>query len=209
MRVRLLTALAVAALAVPALSACTTKVGAAAIVDGQRISESEVAHYLTPAAEQVPTQNAAGSATTISPRAYVLDTLINTNLAAKILGNTPAGMPSNNQIVAAKQQSVAGSTVAAFVATFVRHGYTAGFADVLLRERALVVILQSRAQGGVDVTGIIKKLRFPVAVSARYGSWNAAGLALDTTPTAGVPGFVTLDPATSTPSPVPTATPTG
>lgn len=193
MRVRLLTAVAVAALAVTALSACTTKVGAAAIVDGNRISESEVTHYLTSRAEQVPTQNAAGGATTVSPRAYVLDTLINTELATRILAKTPAGIPPNNQILAAEQQSVTGSTVAAFVATFVRHGFTAGFGELLLRERALVVILQNRAQGGVNVTAIIKNLRFPVTVSPRYGSWNPTGLALDTAPTAGVPSFVTLD----------------
>ena len=46
-RARKLTALAAAVLAVAGLSACRSNVGAAAVVDGHRISESDVHTYLT------------------------------------------------------------------------------------------------------------------------------------------------------------------
>lgn len=194
MRVRKLTAVAVAgaALALSALTGCDTKVGQAAIVDGHRITESQVAKYLTATAAAVPVQSQAGATTTIAPRAYVLNTLIDQRLYDRLLTSTKAGRPSEGDIAKATEQALAGVSVQQATEQSKILGYTAAFDRLWVRVQILGQVLQKDVAQGEDVRALLAKLHFAVTVNPRYGSWDAKILALSDGGAAGVPDFLRL-----------------
>lgn len=199
MRLRTLSAVAVAALAMTGLTACHTNVGAAAVFNGQRISEATVAKYLTSAAQPVPEQDSNGNTTgTIAPRTYVLGTLLNERLYSEVLAATPTGAPSAGAISSAQQQLLQGTSPDAVTQQYVQHGYQADFATLYLHEQALEQILSTDVQGGLNVKAILDKLRVSVSVNPRYGAWDPTTYSLSTSPNAGLPSFLTLTPGGST-----------
>ena len=198
MRLRLLCAVTAAALAVAGLTACDTKVGVAAVVGGHRISDADVQKYLTTQAApfQVPSQS--GTQVTIVPRSFVLQTLIEERLFTAALVATQGGPPSSKDLDTAKQAVTQGQTAAQVRQGFTKFGFTGAFADVVVHRSELEEILAARVGATSDFTPLIAevaKLNIPVSVSARYGSWDAQSLGMQTGPTAGVPGFVTLHPS--------------
>lgn len=204
----MMTAVAAAALAVVGVSACSTKVGAAAFVDGQRISETEVAHYFTATAEPAQTQDSSGNVVSTAPRAFVLSAIINIKIYDEVLATPPARKPTAGQISAAEAQSLGTTTLAAAEASYVQHGYEAKVVPLLLQEQALQTIIQNQVSAGVDVQAIVKKLPFKVTVNPRYGTWDKANLELNTSATAGLPSFLTITKGTAT-TPAATPSPAG
>lgn len=203
-------ALAATALAVGELTACDTKVGQAAVVDGHRISESDVAKYFTSQAEDFPDQDAAGNSTLIVPRVYVLNTLIHERLYAALLAKTPGGSPKPAALTKARAAVLAQSSEADVETQYKQHGYKAALVPVLIRVQTLLQILSDDAQQGVDVQGIVKKIQFPLSINPRYGTWDVKALRLSTAANAGVPGFVRLPAPASASTPAPSApSPTG
>jgi hypothetical protein len=193
----MLTVAAVAALAVAGLSACRTNVGAAATIDGHRISESDVAKYLTSKAEGVPQQDANGANTTIPARSWVLRTLLNERLYGKLLAASPNGTPAAGAIADAKEQLLQGSSEEAVAKQYAEHGYQRAFGAVYLREAALEQILRTEIQNGLDVTKILDKLKLSIHVNPRYGQWNSKTYELSTAPGAGLPDFLKLTSSTA------------
>ena len=193
MRFRKLSATAAAAvLAVAGLTACQSKGGVAAIIDGHRITDSDVAGYMTRKAEPFPAQDANGGTISIAPRVFVLETLLDERVYTKILQKTPDGLPDEAQLNAAKEQ-LYGTTADADVAKqYVQHGYTSALSKHALRVQVLLEVIKSEAQQGLDIQSVLAKATPDVTVSGRYGKWDAKNLQLSTDPSAGLPDFVSF-----------------
>jgi hypothetical protein len=192
LRAPLAAVLASVAVAASATACDTSNVGLAAKVDGTRITESQLSHYVTPAAQGVALQQ---SAPKTPPKSFVLFILVFDRLYADLLRSTKGGMPAPGVVSGAVSTFVGNRTPQQAVAGLGVHGYTAELDQAVLRFRALSTLLGERQQKGVDVSAALKKLSFPVTINPRYGTWNAKQFAIETGSSAGVPGFLQLQPA--------------
>jgi hypothetical protein len=176
-KVRTLGAVLAAVLAVAGLAGCQTNVGTAAVVDGHRITDSDVSQYLTPKAQPV-----SGQSGSISPRTFVLSELINERLGFKLLQAIPSvSSVTSEQLDAKLQQDLAGKSVKSAAESLGLHGYTNDFYQIVLRVRELASVVSSQQQKGVDLQKVFNELHFPVTVSPRYGTWNSKNFTLDGT----------------------------
>lgn len=189
----MLAAAALAVLASAGLSACRTNVGVAATADGHRITESQVNAYLTRDAQPVQVPDASGASVQVSPRTYVLQTIITERLYAKILEMlTQQNKIDEQQITAAISQILKGDSAHHFVETHGLRGFTAKFAELALRGSVLVDDIRTVANNGVDLQPVLAKLKYPVSVNPRYGAWDPKNYAMSTDPTAGLPKVLRL-----------------
>lgn len=204
MRLRTLSAAAVALLAVASLSGCRTNVGIAATVDGHRITESDVNNYVTAKSKPVAVQASSGGRLDIAPRAYVLETLIDLRLLPKLLRLLPGGAPTEGQLAQTTTRALNGSTpqkVAERAGGL--HGFTKDFDEKWVRRQILGSSIAAAQQKGVDLRPIVAKLHFPVSVNPRYGDWNKTTFNLASDPGAGLPGFLDLQPTPAVAASVP------
>ena len=204
MRVRSLTAAAAATLALTALAGCRSNVGNAATVNGERISDTTVSQYVTRRAKSVTLSSSSGSGVEVSPKAFVLQTLVYTRLLKALVEVGPNGGPTKGQLAAIAAQTRGGKSAEAFATSQGITGYTSAFDRQLVQRQTYAAVLQSYQQQGVDLPTLLKKARIKVSVSPRYGKWDDKALSLDGSSGAGVPAFVKLQP---TPSGVASATP--
>jgi hypothetical protein len=194
-RVRTLGAAAAALLALTGLAGCRTNVGQAAVIDGHKVSESDVSHYLTPDARPVTEQQQDGTSTQVSARSFVVSQLINERLAFRILQAIPAvSSVTPAQIDAQLQTDLAGKTPREVAETLGLHGYTDAFYRIVLRVQEISGVL--RQQSSADVQKALNSVKFPVSVSPRYGRWSTADLRLTTG--AAVPGYLDVLPGAAT-----------
>jgi hypothetical protein len=187
-----------AVLATATLAGCRTNVGVAARVNGQRITETQVEDYLTPKAAPVSSQTQSGTALKIAPRTIVLTVLVKERLYRALLAKTPSGSPSEGQLMTLVSRSRQGKSYQQAASALGVKGYTTAFAKHLLTYAELGNLLNAAVQSGVDVNKIASKLKFPVSVSARYGTWDKKTFSVVPDSSAGVPTFVTLQPTAST-----------
>jgi hypothetical protein len=206
MRLRTVSAVLAAALAIGGLSACQTKVGQAAIVGSDRISETDLGKYVTregPSA-QARSAAAAQNQTLGTPKVEALTTIIQTAVFAHALAST-GGMPSAARLAqlhdeAAQRLLGASTTGDAFDAGLIRqarsYGFTETFGRLAIRSAELEDALIDRVKASQlsDLLAVIKKYPVHVSVSPRYGSWEPAKLALSDSVGAGLPSFVTFGP---------------
>jgi hypothetical protein len=185
--VRTVGAAAAAVLALAGLSGCKTNVGMAAVIDGHRVTESDVSKYLTGDAQPVTQQDSNGVTTQVSPRSFVVNTLINERLGFKLLRVIPSISDTTEaQLDAQLQADLEGKTPAEIAEQIGLHGYTEDFAKLYLRVRELIILVQQQPQGVVqDAFG---KVKFPVSVSPRYGKWDTDNLVF--VPGARIPGYL-------------------
>jgi hypothetical protein len=94
-RFRKVCACAAALLAASGLAACRTKAGAAAVVDGHRISQADVNRYVD-VAFTAPSPS-PGAQQTQAPRVIVLNTLIEVQVMRKLLASL-GGVPTDTQL---------------------------------------------------------------------------------------------------------------
>lgn len=186
MRLRILAAALATILAAVGLTACQTAAGAAVTIDGQRYTENDVQGYLTPAAQPVPL-----SQTQLSPKAFVVDQLIVDRLLVKVVGLVPNG-PSPSAIDAELTKEGRGQSNTSRAEALGLKGYTDSFYKIVLRVQLLQNALQQMQQAGVNLSALVKGLSFPVALSARYGTWDPKSFAFDGTPA--VPSYLKLQP---------------
>jgi hypothetical protein len=184
---KLAAAVATAVLVVAGLSACDSNAGTAAVVDGHRITNSDVSKYVQPNAQPFDTQSGK-----VVPRGLVLNTLIAQRLYEKALREN-GGMPSAAQLNEARRKVLQGGAESDLTKQIVASGFTASFEPVYIRTQALEQVLEDRAQQGADVKKITKSLGAHVKVSPEYGTWGENGLTDD--PTQGQPPFVTFNSA--------------
>lgn len=193
-------------LALAGLSACRTKAGAAAFVDGHRISQGDVNKYLLPGFTQP--SPAAGQPPAEAPRVLALDTMIETRLLTALLGRSLGGVPADNVLAGLHDEALAvqlqvqaqGSEAdqqlrGALVKTGVKEGFTAVFLRSIELKQA--VIDKINAQGPSDIAAAIKKLDIRVSVNERYGKWSADTAALTTF----TPDYLKLGADTPAPAP--------
>ena len=191
MKFRLLGAVVAAALAATALSACDSKVGTAAYVGGDRITESTVSGYLTPQA--VPFTTSTGA--TIVPRSAVLQTLIQAKLFDRALQDH-GGPATPSELAEGRAAILQGSTEQEQTAQLVKDGFKSDFVPVYLDSFSREYVLAKRlnASSSAEILAAVQKLGVPVTVNGRYGAWDAKTLSLGEPPT---PSFLTLPSATA------------
>jgi hypothetical protein len=201
-RVRTLSAVVVAVLAVAGLAGCRTNVGTAATVGGHRITESDVNGYITPtgvsssAAAQARSQRQAVP----SPRSLVLQFLIQQQLFEQTLKHLgiaySEGSLAGSHDKAAQlllQTSLGGAALdAAIEKQLPSSGVQKSFRAVFLRVEELEYLLIQRRQLSQlsELVALVKAAKVSVSVSARYGTWQPNKLILDGTPA--VPSYLTV-----------------
>jgi hypothetical protein len=188
------TAAAVAALVASAgLAGCRTNVGTAAVVNGHRITETDVNDYLTPDAQPVREQTSTGSIISVAPRSFVLSQLVEEQLWFAIITNLPAYRHFTTAQLDARLAADYGNKTPKSVAEgYGLRGYSTAFYQIVLRVLELGKLLQAEVQSGRDLTKIVRTLHFPVSVNPRYGTWDQAGLRFDATPA--LPSYLSLAP---------------
>ncbi|SOD75193.1 hypothetical protein SAMN05892883_4400 [Jatrophihabitans sp. GAS493] len=162
-------------LALSALTACQTKAGAAATVSGDRIESADVNQYTGSAS---PAPAAAGSAAPPSftdRRVLVLNTLVGQRLYDAAL-QANGGPATTAELAAAKEQALGGESEADVTAKVVAAGYDASFEPVYLSTLSTEVAFVTRQKitTQAELDAALNKLKIPVAVSGRYGSWSEA-----------------------------------
>jgi SurA N-terminal domain len=183
-------------------TACQSKAGAAAVVDGQRISDSEVAQYVQPGAQ--PVQQSDGS--TVIPKHAVIDSLIQTQLYEKALAAN-GGPATQAELDQATQAVLAGHSKSDLETQVLKPaGLKSNFTDVFLNGHALTQVLVHRLgiTQNVQLLAVLSKLHTNIQVSPRYGAWDAPNFSFSTAANAGLPSFVTLGALTPTATPSPT-----
>lgn len=192
MRVRTLGAAIAAVLALTGLAGCKTNIGTAAVIDGHKISESDVSHYVTPKAQTVIQQDPQTTATTrVSPRSFVLNTLIDERLGFKLLAAIPAvSTVTEAQLDAQLQSDLAGQSPTEAAEKGGLHGFTDAFYMIYLRVKELIFVVQQQPQAAVQRA--FSELKFPVSVSPRYGRWDASQFLF--TPGVKLPSYLDIQP---------------
>jgi hypothetical protein len=176
---RVISAVALAAVAAGGLSACQSQVGTAAFVGDSRISETDVTHYVGPTATSFSVSESDGTSETINPKSYalgflVIDQLLQRGLAAN------GGAATNAELSALQADVLQGSTSAQAAAGFTAKGFTSAFEPLYAGVNAR---FDRRGTGhtATDQTVIVAaldKLKLRVRVNGRYGTWDGSQLNL-------------------------------
>lgn len=198
MRLRLLAATAVAAVAAATLTACDSNAGAAAVVDGHRISDTEVNDYVRPGG----TASASAQGQRLLPKTTALSYLVQAEVFRKVLAEN-GGVPSDAELSAVRgkaaetllQVPLKGAELDKYVSdSVVKSGFQEGFADLLFEtiELEQTLIDRTQAQNIGDLAKATDKADVSVSVSQRYGSWDPQRLEI-TDPTGQTPDFLKLE----------------
>ena len=195
MRLRPLLAAGLALTCLSGLAACRTNVGAAAVVDGHRISESDVTKYLTPNAQTIPLVDSNGTPTgqTVAARTWVLRSLVRQRLLTDILSRAKSGAPNEAAITTAVNGLADAATLQRFAKEYVTRGYRPAFSALVLREDALEQIASTQLQADPSLEPIVTQLSAKVSVNPRFGTWDAKSSDITGT-TLAVPSYLTLKP---------------
>ena len=184
-------ALVAAALAVTGLSACQSRVGAAAYVGSTRISESTIGKYVTRSAADTVDQN---SGQPVNPKSQVLNLVIYDDLFDRVFASR-GGQPSAAVLAAARTQAltqIGAPSLAALETGLESGGYSKAFATVYLDEQAKYALLTTALKDtdGSILAKTVQDLHVKVSVSPRYGDWDEAHLSVSAGPS--TPSFLTL-----------------
>lgn len=214
---RTLTAAALAAAAAASLTACDTNVGLAAAVDGARLTDSALSGFVQKGAGPYTDQSTGA---TVDPKSFALEAWIDDQLFRRAV-DSKGGAPSAQQYTAAESAVLANSSMDSVRSLYGKDGYTPALADMIIHSNAALVLLVERLAPGVSASQAVSALQSgqagtvlfkavaatkpTVRVSARYGTWDAAKLAMSSGPGAGLPSFVQYHAASSSgtvPAPV-------
>lgn len=203
MRFRTLTAVLAAVVATAGLAGCRTNVGTAATIDGFRITDSDVNHYLTPAGpDSSVAANAGKTGQVVSPRSQVLQFLIQQQVFTQTLKSF-GQVPTDAKLAALHdeaagvlmQTELKGAALDQAIRTGLpKSGITPDFVNAYLRTQELeFAIIKSRQLTQLpELLTLIKKAHVQVSVSPRYGKWSPSTLGLDGK--AAVPSYLTVQP---------------
>jgi hypothetical protein len=190
-------ALLAALLMTVGLSACKTHVGAAAYVGSYRITEKQVNSYVTAQAKPYSqSDTTTGATSTVYPKSYVLNSLIETRLVQQVLA-LHGGTPTTAETTTAHQAVLkgAGFSDASLRAAISKRGFAGSFEQAYLRFYEVVHVLAARTSTGGTISAAIAKqitsAAARVRISPQYGTWNAKTLQI----TGGqvTPSFLRLD----------------
>ncbi len=172
----MLGAVAAVLCAVVGLSACNSKIGAAAVVGGHTITETTVSHLVNVNSKPF---TPSGGSTEIVPKAYVLQTLIQNQIFTAELDK--AGIhPTAAQLQTALDTVLNGGTVADLTKQLTGYGFTDSFGAIYSKSQAMLQILSDKATSdaafNTQATDFFKN--YPVNVNPRYGTWVATSLSI-------------------------------
>lgn len=204
---RILSACILAVLAVTGLAACQTKLGQAASVDSQQLSDSALSEYIQPGATPY---NDPNSGSQVVPKLFVIENWVRNGLVTAAI-NAKGGAAKPDEINAARAALLGTSSLDQAEKAYNKLGYTNKFGDLIVDQSALLVVLIQRiapgistsqaisvlqnGQAGSELIKAINAAKAKVDVSRRYGSWDAKSLSVSGS---GAPDFVNF--GTSAPS---------
>jgi hypothetical protein len=180
--------LPIAAVAAFGLSACDTKVGTAAVVNGSKISEVRLNDYLTPSAKPI----SASDGSSVPARQFVLSSLIRDKVFVRLLDVT-GGQPKPADLTKAETTVLQGTTTQELNRNIVGTGLDASFTPSYLHQLELLSVLSGRITSDAQLNAAMAKAKLDVSVSPRYGTWNPTALTLAQLSKKQVAGIVTLD----------------
>jgi len=196
---RHLAACAVAVLTLIGLSGCRTKVGSAAFVGGDRITDGDVGKYLT--VKSTPYSNQRGNE--VRPRSLVLGVLIQEQLFEKALAANGVAA-TDAELDKVKDDVLRGVSEEQLTSEITKSNFTGSFEPLYLRSQELFVLFGQRAgaRSAEDVVAALNKVGIRVQVSPRYGTWNGSHLSLENGLDPGLSSVLTLE-STAAPTPAP------
>lgn len=199
---RTLTAAALAVVAATGLSACQSKVGLAASVGAQRLTDADLSGYVQPGTVPYTDQN---TNSTVVPKVYALQNWIQGKLFASAVAHK-GGAATSGELGRARTAELGNQTIGQAEAFYDRLGYTKKFADLIVDQTAVLVVLVERiapgitpeqaisalqsGQAGAELVKAITAAKTKVVVSSRYGSWDAKRVSLASTAGVGAPSFI-------------------
>ncbi len=197
---RSLIAAGLAVAVVTGLTACQNKVGLAAQVDNQRLTDSQLADYVRAGSGPYTDQN---SGTTVFPKAVALETWIDAALFTAAVERSGA-TPTDAELAAATSALLSDTTRANVRKVYTQLGYTPKMGDLIIDANATLIVLLQRhgatlqqaadavksGSANAQIVSAIRGAKPNVAVSSRYGTWDAANLRLSADPDSGLPSFV-------------------
>lgn len=196
-RLRALALLPVLAIAAVTLSACDSKAGYAAEVDGSKISESRINSYLTPNAQPVT----ATDGTSTPARQFVMTIVTRNYVFQRLLEVSAGGAPTAKQLADAKAAALTISEPE-LEANITKSGFTAKFTNQYVQQLELQQIASTRFKAEADLTAALAKAKLNVSVSPRYGVWDMSTLSVGGLSKKNLPNMLTL----TTPLPGDTST---
>ena len=201
---RTLTVLTLAVLAASTLTACQTKVGQAASVNGSTLSDSALADLVKPGATPYTDQ----SGEQVVPKLNALTTWVRNELLTATI-TARGGAPTTTELNAARSVVNDSGVPDQAVQANRGHGYASGFFDLLTEQYTLLTVLVERLARTSDAARAFKLLESgqanqafssaivatgtKVDISPRYGTWDPSMLAVSSfakDPHAGAPPFV-------------------
>lgn len=203
---RVLSVVALVVVAAVGLTACDSKIGVAASVNGQTLTSSDLGSFVQPGT--APYRDSQTGATVI-PKAYALETWIRTRLIAGAVA-AKGGPPTPAELNAARSAVLNGSDISVPEQSYIKQGYTAKLADLVVDQNAYLLLLierllghnatasdalaalQSRKIGDAQLLGAIHATNPQVIVSTRYGVWQPEKFSLKSGPGVGRPTFVQI-----------------
>lgn len=172
-KLRLLAVLPVLVLTCLGLVGCESKAGTAAVVDGQRITEKDLSRYVPPNAQPIPGQGG----TSIPAKNFVLQFLVRNEVFPLLLA--AAGSPvTEAQLQAGKAAALQGTTERELTQQIVASGLSEQFEPVVLRNRQLIAVLQSKLTDDKQISDALAKIKDKVSINPRYGSWDLGSLSV-------------------------------
>ncbi|MEO6502175.1 MAG: hypothetical protein ABIQ09_09730 [Jatrophihabitantaceae bacterium] len=172
-RLRSLALLPVLALACLGLVGCDSKAGAAAVIDGRRITEKDLSRYVPANAQPIPGQNGS----TTPAKNFVLQFLVRNEVFPMLLA--AAGSPvSEAQLEAGKAAALEGTNERELTQQIVASGLSERFEPVVLRNRELIAVLQTKLTTDKQISDALAKIKDKVSINPRYGSWDLASLSV-------------------------------
>jgi hypothetical protein len=192
-KVRRLLVLPVVALVGVSLAGCDSKPGTAAVINGQKISESDLSKLIP-----------AGGNGTGTARSFVLTYLVREQIFNAALRGRGVE-PSDSDLTALHDSAIStvlvGQQVSGAAADDVvdkgiaQRGAKPAFRNSVVRSAELELMLANKlgAKSEAELLTEINKQKITVSVSRRFGGWDAATLTLKSLSKNDVPAFVTLD----------------
>lgn len=201
---RLLSVVTLVALALSALTACQTKVGQAAQVNGVSLSDSALSDFVQPGAAPYTDQQSGGQ---VVPKLNALTNWIRNELIEATI--TAHGGEATTQELNNSRSVIAQAGLRDQVAKAnAGKGYSDSFFTLLSDQYALLVVLIQRlakkgtagqafnllesGRANQAFVAAIKATPATVEISPRYGTWDKQNITVSEKPNAGAPGFVSF-----------------
>jgi hypothetical protein len=198
---RILSLLTLVAVAAATLTACQTKLGQAASVNGVILSDSDLGTYLQPGAGPYTDS----SQQRVVPKILILTTWIRTQLIDAAIAEH-GGTATPAELNAANSAVQAANSIGQAEKAYAKYGYTNKFGDLLFDQTVRIVVLVERLAKNSDPAKALQLLssgqannaigstivatHAPVEVSPRYGVWAPRSLSVNGSGKAGAPDFV-------------------